>query len=458
MFAPIFSVLIIACQSGTVIDRLKSDINYLCSPELKGRNVPGETGDITAQWIENQFKEIGLKPVGEGKQSGYRFELPIVEARLDTVDTYFSINGVKFGWGDGYHLFPKKVSDVNVDLSAVWCEDGDYSAAQGRAAVINATARPAAFAAAAAKRAGVAALVVVYADSSKEVDRKLKEIRESGFNFVELPNSEPEFPVVYLDSGSLNLSSGINLHLSLQFTDYNQAVGYNVVGKIDGSVDEYVVIAAHYDHLGEDGAGSYYPGADDNASGVAGMLELCRLWSEREPDGRGLIAMSFTAEEDGMLGSKWLMGHLPFPREKISAAVNMDMIGRNGFSSYRDVHDPAAVIDTNYVGVFHSAQSPELEELINSANSGISLTVDMKGINSFPFSDAGSFQDVQLPTVHLFSGYHADYSSVGDTPDKLNYFKISRIVNLIDAILLELRSSDVKFDPNIRAKSAGMNY
>ncbi len=461
LFVIIASVLLSSCQSETAIDRIKADVNFLCSPELKGRDVPGETGDQTAFWIEQQFKEIGLKPVKGRTGFGYRFEVPIVEARLDTLNTVIVINGVKFGWGNGFYTFPKRISPVDLNLIAVWCEGGDYSKAQDKAAIIQATGRPAAFAAAAAKRAGVRALVVICSDSLKEVSRKLKDLKDNKFRLVDLPNSDLDFPVIYLYTGdeSLDLTDNIDLHLSVQFTDYVDRHGYNVLGRIDGTEPGFVIIGAHYDHLGEvPGSVEYYPGADDNASGVAGLLELSRMWVERPPDGRSLIAAAFTAEEDGMLGSKYSTMSRASNSDRINAMINMDMIGRNGFCGYRDVHNPDAVVDTNYVGVFYSAQSPELEELINRSNSDVSLSVDLKGINSFPFSDAGSFHDIEVPTVHLFSGYHSDYSSVNDTPDKLNYYKLSRIVNLVDQILKQLKQNEVEFDPDIRAKSSGMHY
>ncbi len=450
-------LLFVSCQKDQIapaIDKIKADVDYLCSPELKGRDIPGIYGDQTAEWIKKQFQEIGLEPV-QGED--YLIKVPLIQAELDTFNTSIELGKDKYPWGNGSYQFPKKIGQYDLSVEAIWCVDGDFSSAKGKAALIQPSKRPAAFQAAAARRAGVEALVVVYQDSLKEVDQKLTEARKQSFGLVDLPDSEPDFPILFVNSNT-DIPDGTKLRIHLRFKNYNKkAYGNNVVGTIGGSKSGYVALAAHYDHLGESDS-LFYPGADDNASGIAGLLAISRKWSERKPDGRGLIVMAFTAEEDGMLGSKWFMNNLPIPPERISSAINMDMIGRNGFCSYRDVHNPEAVIDTNYAGIYFSAQSPELEAIINTANESVLLALDSKGINSFPFSDAGSFHDKQVPTIHLFSGYHTDYSSLNDTPDKLNYFKLYRIVNLVDQVLIELAHNDIGFDPEKRAASSGMNY
>jgi len=313
----------------------------------------------------------------------------------------------------------------------------------------------------------------------------IEKINTAGNPLIDLPGSAPDFPTVYFYDSKLLHSittynyienieqyiesaaqfGGLRASLRVTYKNYVNTHGYNVVAKLDGAIPEYVIIGAHYDHLGivleskdnvESAIESYYPGADDNASGVAGLLEICRRWVNRDRTGRGLIAVSFTAEEDGRLGSQWFMNHLPVPRESIVAMVNMDEIGRCGFSSMRYVHQKDAVPDPEYAAAYYSATSPELKDILVKSVSGVDLDLNIQPVNSFShFGDAGSFHDKQIPTVNLFSGFHSDYHSPRDTPDKIDYEKMSRMIDLADQLLVNLSqvSDRIGFDPSNRVKS-----
>src|SRR5207253_1733604 len=112
----------------------------------------------------------------------------------------------------------------------------------------------------------------------------------------------------------------------------------NVLAVLPGSAalrDEYVVIGAHYDHLGHGGPGSLMPssndihnGADDNASGTSAMLELADVFSKRGSFGRSILFCAFTGEESGLIGSQYLVTHPPVPLDKIAYMLNLDMVGR----------------------------------------------------------------------------------------------------------------------------------
>jgi len=111
---------------------------------------------------------------------------------------------------------------------------------------------------------------------------------------------------------------------------------HNVAGYLPGTTDEYVAIGAHYDHLGlgeqyslaPSLAGTVHPGADDNASGTAGVIELARWFSTQPKQKRGILFLTFAGEELGLLGSSYYVNHPTFPLDKDVAMINMDMIGR----------------------------------------------------------------------------------------------------------------------------------
>ena len=191
----------------------------------------------------------------------------------------------------------------------------------------------------------------------------------------------------------------------------------NVLGLIKGSdpkvADEIIVVGAHYDHIGlghtnsmsPDLAGSIHNGADDNASGVAGLIEIAEMMSLslREPR-RTICFVAFAAEEMGLLGSTYFVNNPPFPREKIVAMFNMDMIGRLRNGSL-------------LVGGAGTAQ--EFPKLLEEANRtyGLKLILDKSGLGA---GDHAAFTLKKIPVLFFFSGVHADYHRPSDDWDKIN--------------------------------------
>lgn len=460
-----------------LINRLKYDVEYLCSSELAGRNVPGETGDAVALWIAERMLNTYLRPaVGD---TSFLQEVQLISAKLDTKNTELTLidnnNELRLlQWGE-FYTFPKHIAQTDMTLATKICGYGvvsnelnmnDFNNVYGKCVIVsdgigdlppNVIGRYAAapFKAASAGRAGAEMMLVLYDKESwppNPIKWKIESVNEA---LVDLPDSEPDFPIIHLNS--TNVESEIkSASLKIAFEDYNNNSGFNVVGRLEGNTKEYVIVGAHYDHLGVDKSsnnGAYYAGADDNASGVAGLLEICRRWAGRDRHGRGLIAVSFTAEEDGMLGSTWFTDHLPVPRGSIVAMINMDEIGRNGFENMRDVHRPGAVVDSGYTAAYYSGASPELEGVIKSAAEGINLNISANPVNSFShFGDSGPFHESQIPTMNIFSGFHSDYHSTTDTPDKINYDKMAEIVRFVDALTVKLSMSHekIRFDPEIK--------
>lgn len=498
--------------SENELDRLRADVEYLCSRELAGRDVPGIEGDMAALWLAQQFYTIGLFP--GVNDTSYLQETPLETAWLDTLATHLIMKGtdweISYEWGRDFYIFPKGLSEYETEFEIDFCEFGIHahhldkldfdSLVSGSAAVVlqgsgdiprekagRFALTP--FKAAAARRAGAGMLVVIvpswngHSFPPDEIKSKITEINN---RIVDLPGEKRDFPVVYLDGTKLEKKfsgtaplvywlenegreepflDGVRILFKVQFRDRRLERGYNVVGKFYGDQPEYVLLSAHYDHLGLTGEsdtelGNYYPGADDNASGVAAMLEICRRWTGRDQSGRGLIAVGFASEEDGLLGSKYFCRNLPGSPGRIVAAVNLDMIGRRGFRSMRDARNPQALPDSNYAAVYYSAASPRLKDIIRGAKDSGGLEIDIIPVNGFPFSDAGSFHNSEIPTVHLFGGFNPDYSTSQDIPDKLDYGKLARTVLLTDRILLNLieEPGEIRFDPEIRVKTAGMNY
>lgn len=190
----------------------------------------------------------------------------------------------------------------------------------------------------------------------------------------------------------------------------------NVVAYLPGKgphADEYIVVGAHYDHLGYGGIGSLAPttraihhGADDNASGTAAMLEIADRLSAAGPYPRSIIFIAFTAEERGLLGSNHFVNHPPIPLAQIEAMVNLDMVGRVRNS-------------TLYIGGAGTAAS--FDDLVKDAAAVTSLELKPSGRGGYAPSDHMSFVMKKIPVLFFWSGLHADYHRPSDEASKINY-------------------------------------
>lgn len=222
----------------------------------------------------------------------------------------------------------------------------------------------------------------------------------------------------------------------------------NVIAFIEGSEypEEYIYIMGHSDHEGAIGEDIYY-GADDNASGTAAVLEIAEAFSIAHKDGfgpkRSLVFLHVTAEEIGMLGSKYYSENAIFPMENTVAALNTDMIGR--------VDKKHEVIDNeNYIYLIGSDRnSTELDFITQEANEEFTQLEldytfnDLTDPNKYFFrSDHYNFASQGIPVVFFFNGEHSDYSKPSDTPDKINYPLLKKRTNLIFATAWYLANSD----------------
>jgi len=317
----------------------------------------------------------------------------------------------------------------------------------------------AAFKAAAAERAGAKALVVVYTDPAWPPVELAEKIAAAKNPIIDLPNSSAEFLVAHIHTPGWSDSSLATLtrcNFRIPFSQPVSVPSENIVASRRGTLDEWIVVGAHYDHLGDG-----FPGADDNASGVAGLLCLTERYGFRDSLRRGIIFVWFTAEEDGLMGSSWYARNLPVPKEKIVAMINLDMIGRDGFGSMRESSVPGATPQPGYAAVMFSGGSPSLRDLIRAATDQTDLTVNIHPVNSFRyFGDASPFHTERIPTMHIFGGFHTDYHTKNDTPDKINFPKMRKMVDLIDKILINLIEVPDKpsFDPTIKVEGGGMGY
>lgn len=201
--------------------------------------------------------------------------------------------------------------------------------------------------------------------------------------------------------------------------------GRNVAAWLPGSDpqlrDEFVIISAHYDHLGIRG-GKLHPGADDNATGVAMVLEVARqLASRPQPPRRSFVFINFDLEEYLLWGSRWFVAHPPWPIERVKLFVTADLIGRS-----------LGDLPTRNVFVVGGECAPTLHTALQDIGQPTGIQVDRLGVDLIGTrSDYGPFRDKQIPFLFFSTGEHPDYHTPRDTPDKIDYEKLAGISSLI---------------------------
>jgi hypothetical protein len=233
------------------------------------------------------------------------------------------------------------------------------------------------------------------------------------------------------DSFAFPDSLQISLKVSIEKT---RATVDNVLAYLPGKTDEYIIIGAHYDHLGYGNVdslapsqvGKIHPGADDNASGTAGVMELARQLAPLKGRlQRGILFASFAGEELGLLGSAEWVKEPTLPLDKAVAMINMDMIGR-----IKD--DKVYIGGTGTGSTFKSVLDEE------KAKSPFKFEYSASG---YAASDHTSFVAKKIPVLFFFSGLHADYHKPSDTWDKINAPDAARLLVFIEGVALKLDSA-----------------
>ncbi len=240
---------------------------------------------------------------------------------------------------------------------------------------------------------------------------------------------------------------------------HEQKTCQNVVGLLPATAAsekaEYVVLGAHYDHLGHGQAGSsfgydeskdqIYNGADDNASGVATILELAAHFAATdEPRKDHIIFAGWSGEEIGLLGSEYFVGHSPVPVDKIEAYINFDMVGR--------------VVDNKLI-VQGVGSSPGWRSLFERRNVPVGFNLTLTDDPYLP-TDTMPFYRAEAPVVQFFTGSHQDYHTPQDTAEKINYPDMVRMAKLAGLVTRDLATADeqlayAKVERKTKARTGG---
>lgn len=417
-------------------------VEFLASDALEGREA-GTKGETAARdYIADQMAAIGLEPRGtEGYFQAFDFQRPVT---VDRESALLMWNGLNFKLGT--HFYPTKFSangtvrgsavSVGYGIEAPELNYNDYGDStksyDGKIFVMEISSPD-----------GIHphSKYTTYHDLQK----RLKKAVEKGAKAIVLINTDdnaddPEdqfnktlsvgVPVLFWSTYADHKIDDVAMGVSIKMTE-KKGTGYNVVGYLDRGSDQTIVIGAHYDHLGYGAEGSRYTGeepmihngADDNASGTAGILELATYYSKKgkKYKNNNILFIAFSAEEKGLLGSKYYVDHPTISLSSVNYMINYDMIGS------LDVKDGFVV---NGVGT-----SPKWKSALEAVDCDLKFNTTESGIGP---SDHTSFYLKDIPSIHFFTGATEHYHKPSDDPVTLNMPGAIRIIEFTKALINDL--------------------
>ena len=235
----------------------------------------------------------------------------------------------------------------------------------------------------------------------------------------------------------------------------------NVVASIEGSdpklKNEWVIVSAHYDHNGADGA-QIFNGADDNGSGVVALIEIAEAYALAAKEGhrpkRSVLFAAWNSEERGLLGA-WAYTEQPLaPLASTVAVLNMDMIGRNeeipagGGQRFAGLEMQTAESNNNALNLMAFSRVPDITAVVEKANSVVGLELKKRYDNNSSQlvrrSDQWPFLQRGVPAMGFITGLHPDYHTVYDRPEKINYAKMEKIARLVHEASWRLANQDAR--------------
>lgn len=491
-------------QASVQIDasaaRLQQHISYLASDALDGRRTGTQGASDAAHYIAGEFARLGLHPAilkaGASKRlsvamSQYLQPFPYIAGVTLGKGNLLTLGGtaerkqiivgqdwMPLGFSASAHIDTTAVAFVGYGITASELNYDDYAdkRTSGRIALALAGTpdgdnphgqyaryEGVRWKAIAARNAGAKALLIVTREPNLKDDRLFQLAYDNSAGDAGLPVAVISQELIGGSSVFDRLEEGAKKRQNI-FADNSTASitidlvrrespAENVIGVLEGSDrllrNETIIIGAHYDHLGRGGEGSLAPhpgdihhGADDNASGTAGVLELARLFTTQRPrPRRTIVFMCFSGEEEGLLGSNYYVNHPIRPLSNTVAMINMDMIGR---------------MKDNKLIVGGVGTSLEWREWLTQANSGemaVNVSVPLAKSSSRAFdltvqedgfgpSDHSSFYAKQIPVLFFWTGNHNDYHKPSDTFDKINYEDEVRVLSLVARMVRDLDQAD----------------
>jgi len=466
-------------NSDVTTRELSDHISYLASEELAGRLTGSDGDSLAAEYIREQLLSYGLVPLNDDgfQRFGITSELTVSEKSMMEVQGKVLTQGVDFtplsisenGTGSGEVVFAGYGfvidSDTLVwndyeglDVTGKWVmllrADPEVDNNSSSFALVSSDR----FKTMIARDKGALGVILISGEKYDPLD-----------DFEALKNGDfsAGIPVIRVKRGVASLllgSSGSTIEsIEKILNDTRKPVSFatgvvvtataeierknnptrNVVMVLPGYDEslsgEYLVFGAHYDHLGMGGEGSgsratdtiaAHYGADDNASGVAMMIELAgKFAGSQNSNARSIIFIAFTGEEMGLLGSKYFVENSPVDLKQVNAMINLDMVGR--------------LKEDRIVQISGTGTSPGLSLLLTGFNDTTLFKLALSAEGYGP-SDHSSFYGKDIPVVSVTTGAHLDYHTPFDTKDRINYDGMITISDYLFEVASELANGTDK--------------
>lgn len=472
----------VAFAQPELIEKLKANVKFLSSDEMEGRFAGTQGIEKAATFITEQFAKNGLKMIGSSYKQN--FQVPI-EGQLDSssfVDMSVIVpkpgvpndkikprSNKLAASSEWLHLGWSKSGTANGELAFVGygisAKDLNYDDYEGinvlGKVVICLTSSPdgdkkdskfskfTSYTSKTLKAQEMGAVGIIFlkvqGDSANVFDNldyydasyiKIPVIQANRFAInrffprnADLVTTEKEINTSKKPKSFIlpNVTCNMNLKVNLKQVETANLFGY-FEGSDPALKNEYIVVGAHYDHLGfrkprggKSSAKEIHNGADDNASGTTAMLELMERFGKEKPK-RSVLFIAFAAEEMGLLGSKEFVANPPIKLETISSMLNLDMVGM-------------ARKDSTEIWGLGTAE--EFDAIVTKASDTQGLKITKVQTGKGP-SDHSTFAKKNIPVLMFFSGFHANYHNPSDDWDKLNYDGMAKIVNAATDIAKEM--------------------
>lgn len=388
----------------------------LCSEKYHGRGYVNNGHQLAADFIQLKFEEFGLKPIGEGYQQPFSFDVNTFPEFVE-----LSIEGEPLFVGDDF-IIDANSGSYNGSLEPVFITSDDdffefeYSNESREGKVL-----------------------VIQDVDTKDIDtnQMLRDWKYKGAQLAPVifltdkkfmwtvGRTEFDYPIVELRDSlfgdKIRAKETIDLYVQNKFI--KQLESQNLIGRIEGKCKKKtIVFSAHYDHLGQLGSSAYFPGANDNASGVAMLLYLAKYYSEHEPK-YNMVFIAFGGEEAGLLGSKHYVSNPLFPLEDIKFLINLDIMGTGD--------EGITVVN----GAVYTKQFKKLTKI--NAKEGYLKKIKMRG--KAANSDHYFFSEAGVPSIFIYTmGGVSYYHDIYDRSETLPLNEFDDLAKLLTEFVKKL--------------------
>jgi len=483
IFALLSSFIIAQNNPEITSEEIKQHITYLASDELEGRMTGTEALYKAAEYLKDEFESFGLNPLFNGS---YFQDFPFMEKlelsdKNEFVTEFVNVNSpsgryskleqefIPLSFTDNQSI-ECKVVFAGYGISAKDLEYDDYAGIDVKDKIVivfrnhpdmksphsnfeqYSSLR---YKTTNARDKGAKGIIFVntsdktedplielrYDNAAKITGISAVQVKRSALGFIPLTDLQNQIDSTLKPKSFIVEENQLTIELS---TEVNEVKGKSVnVGGIIKAAnnkfpDEYLVIGAHFDHLGWGGQNSLYMGepsihngADDNASGTTGLLELAEKFSSiKDKIDRDIVFIAFSGEELGLLGSSYVVNNFPLPIENNITMINMDMIGR--------LNDKKDLI------VYGTGTSSKWKNILDDKNEyDFNLTFNDEG---FGPSDHSSFYGKKVPVLFFFTGTHTDYHKPSDDTDKINATGQEKVLKFVYDVASTIVNSETRPD------------